>query len=171
MYFSALGTSRLILLPICWQDIHDIMALKSDVGAFSHMLGGVRTRLQVELEMAEDLQSWGQYRIGIYTVHEKKADGSLGQFLGLTGIHNRPDGRGFALRFALWAWARGKGYAREAASVVLNEAHARNLKRVIAITKESNIGSRRILGGIGMHVESSFIRDNHRMLLYVSEYV
>lgn len=167
MCFTELRTSRLILSPVGWQDMQDILALKMDVLAFSSMLGGVRTPWQVQREMAEDIAYWGAHRIGIYAVHERIKN-KKGRFLGITGIHSRKDGRGHALRYALWGWAQGKGYAREAAYAVLTVAHERGYQRIIAVTKESNIASRRVLGGIGMVVEERFLRHGACMLTYAS---
>lgn len=145
----------------------DILALKTDVLTFSSMLGGVRTSWQVQKEMAEDILYWGSHRIGIYTVR-KHIQNRTGQFLGITGIHLRNDNRGHALRFALWGWAQGKGYAREAVFAVLSAAHERGYQRIVAVTKERNIASRRILGSIGMNVEEQFMRHGYKMLTYVS---
>ncbi len=145
----------------------DILSLKMDVLTFSSMLGGVRTSWQVQKEMAEDILYWGSHRIGIYVVRER-IQNKAGQFLGITGIHFRDDGRGHALRFALWEWAQGKGYAREAAYAVLSTAHERGYKRIIAVTKKRNIASRRILGSIGMVVEEEFIRHGNHMLTFAS---
>lgn len=167
MCFTELRTSRLILSPVGWQDMEDILALKMDVLTFSSMLGGVRTPWQVQKEMAEDIQYWGSHRIGIYVIHERMKNKSR-RFLGIAGVHFRHDGRGHALRYALWGWAQGKGYAREAAYVVLTTAHERGYHHIIAVTKENNIASRRVLGGIGMVVEEQFLRHGNQMLTYVS---
>ena len=140
----------------------DMARLKADVGAFGLMLGGVRTRAQAEAEMADDLAFWGRCRIGIFTVREE------GRFQGMTGLHERPDGRGLALRFALFPGARGRGVAREAAAAALRFAHDAGIARVIALARETNIGSRTTLGGIGMTVAARFERDGYTMLVYES---
>ena len=44
-------------------------------------------------------------------------------FVGITGLERRPDGRGVALRFALWPEAQGRGLAREAAGAALRFGH------------------------------------------------
>ncbi|CAI3950674.1 Protein N-acetyltransferase [Commensalibacter communis] len=168
MISSELYTPRLILSPVGWQDLEDVVSLKTDSQAFGHMLGGVRTRLKAEIEMAEDTTYWGCHRIGMYVVRENAQLG-CSRFLGITGIHHRQDGRGYALRFSLWPWAQGKGYAREAAYAVLIEAHLRGHDRIVAIAKEDNIPSRRVLGGIGMVVEEIFMRHGNKMLMYISK--
>jgi RimJ/RimL family protein N-acetyltransferase len=60
--------------------------------------------------------------------------------------------------------------AREAASAALRFAHDEaRLKRVVAVAREDNFGSRMVLGSIGMSISDSFVRDGHRMLVYCSE--
>ena len=78
-------------------------------------------------------------------------------------------GRGFALRFALFPWASGRGLAREAASAALNFAHDAGLRRVLAVAAENNMASRTILGGIGMHVSDTFLRNGQTMMVYESK--
>jgi len=91
------------------------------------------------------------------------------QFLGLVGMHGRPDGRGVALRFALDAAAQGRGYASEAAGAALRYAHERaGLERVIAVARASNIGSRQVLGAIGMTQCESWLRDGEEVLVFES---
>lgn len=155
-------TGRLVLRPVNWRDIDDMARLKADGGAFGQMLGGVCTRQHAEKEMADDIAFWACYRVGIFTVHEH------GKFVGMTGIHDRPDGRGFGLRFALYPWASGRGIAREAANAALSFTHNAGIARVIAVAKESNQASRSILKGIGMHECEQFMRNGQTMLVYES---
>ena len=90
-------------------------------------------------------------------------------FQGITGIHERPDGRGLALRFAVWPDARGRGLAREAASAALRFAHDRaGLARIVAVARGDNFGSRMVLGSIGMRECDAFLQDGHLMLVYES---
>nr|WP_230975557.1 GNAT family N-acetyltransferase [Acetobacter garciniae] len=159
----SLRTPRLVLQPVTWRDMEDMVRLKADSGAFGRMLGGVCTRQQAERDMADDIAFWACHRVGIFTIREN------GRFVGMTGIHDRPDGRGFALRFALFPWASGRGLAREAASAALNFAHDAGLRKVLAVAAENNMASRTILGGIGMHVSDTFIRNGQTMMVYESD--
>ena len=155
-------TARLLLSPVQWRDMDDMAALKGDAGAFALMLGGVRSRVQAEAEMADDLAFWARRGVGIFTVREE------GRFLGMTGMHERPDGRGLSLRFALFPSARGRGIAREAAGAALRFAHDAGEALVIGVAREDNFASRTTLGGIGMTVTSRFERDGYPMLVYES---
>ena len=155
-------TARLVLAPVGWPDLNDMIALKADAGAFGLMLGGVRSRSQATEEMADDIAFWARRRVGIFTIREE------GRFQGMSGIHERPDGLGLGLRFAIWAQARGRGVAREAAAAALRFAHDQGEKRIVAVAKESNFASRTILGGIGMSVCGQFERTGNNMLVYES---
>lgn len=140
------------------------MALKADPLVYGQMLGGVRSRWQVIDELSEDRITWAADGIGMFAIRERRS------FQGITGIHERPDGRGRALRFAVWPEARGRGLAREAASAALRFAHDHaRLPRVVAVARSDNFGSRMVLGSIGMHVFEHFVRDGAAMLTYESK--
>ena len=94
---------------------------------------------------------------------------SAGRFLGVTGLERRPDGRGIALRFALWPEAQGRGLARQAAGAALRFGHQQaRLPRIVAVARENNFASRVVLGGIGMTECDSFIQSGYRMVMYES---
>lgn len=158
-------TGRLVLRPVAWGDVPDLIALKADPRIYAVMLGGVRGPAQVMAELAEDTAFWGAHGVGMWAVR----DADAAPLAGLVGLHRRPDGRGLGLRFAFHAEAQGRGYAREAAGAALRFAHERaGVRRVVAVVRQSNIGSRQVLGGIGMVAVATFDRDGHRMILYES---
>jgi RimJ/RimL family protein N-acetyltransferase len=157
-------TGRLTLTPVGWQDIADLCALKGDPLVYASMLGGVRSPVQVAAELAEDTSFWARHGAGMWIARD-----AAGAALGLTGLHERPDGRGIGLRFAFRPEARGRGLAREAAGAALRFAHDRaHLPRVIAVARQSNIGSRTVLGAIGMRECGAFLRNGEQMLVYES---
>jgi RimJ/RimL family protein N-acetyltransferase len=157
-------TGRLVLNPVGWPDIADLCALKGDPTVYALMLGGVRSPVQVALELTEDTTFWARHGVGMWMARDL-----TGQALGLTGIHERPDGRGIALRFAFRPEVRGRGLAREAAGAALRFAHDRaRLARVVAVARESNISSRTVLGAIGMRRCDAFMRGGERVLIYES---
>ncbi len=150
--------------PVSGRDLSSLIALKSDPLVYGQMLGGVRTQWQTIDELAQDRTFWGERGIGMFAIREG-AD-----FQGITGIHERPDGRGLALRFAVWPGARGRGVAREAASAALRYAmDYRRIARVVAVAREDNFSSRMVLGSIGMTCHGVFYRDGHVMLEYESK--
>ncbi len=160
----AIRTGRLLMTPVGWQDMDELCALKADPRIYATMLGGVRSPMQVAAELAEDNQFWARHGVGMWTVRD--LDGAM---VGLTGLHERVDGRGIAIRFAFRPETRGRGLAREAAGAALRFAHDRaRIRRVVAVSREDNLASRTVLGSIGMRECDSFSRDGDRMLLYES---
>lgn len=159
-----LRTARLVLRPVTGADLPDLSAIKADPRVFAIMLGGVRTSAQAATELAQDVMAWGANGFGIWAIRDLK-----GSFVGITGLEHRPDGRGVALRFALWPELQGFGLAREAAGTALRFGHEQvNLSRIVAVARESNFTSRTILGGIGMSECGSFVQQGWRMLIYIS---
>ena len=158
-------TGRLVLTPVAWGDLDELAALKADPRVYGQMLGGVRTRGQVAAELADDTMFWARHNVGMWTV--RPAEG--GAAIGIVGLHERPDGRGMALRFAFTPESRGRGLAREAAGAALRFAHDRaGIPRVIAVARESNIGSRTVLGAIGMREGETFLRGGEPMVVFES---
>jgi len=158
-----LRTARLVLSPVNGGDLPDLRAIKADPGVFAVMLGGVRNHAQTIEDLARDVSAWGQHGFGIWAIRE------AGRFVGITGLEHRADGRGVALRFALWPEAQGRGLAREAAFATLRFGHDRaGLSRIIAVAREGNIGSRTVLGGIGMREAGTFEQRGYTMILYES---
>ena len=160
-----LRTGRLVLSPVAWGDLQDLQRLKGDPRVFGQMLGGVRGPAQVAAELAEDTAFWARHGTGMWVVRPEGG----GDAIGLVGVHDRPDGRGLALRFAFTPESRGRGLAREAAGAALRHAHERGrLGRIVAVAKESNTSSRMVLGAIGMREAEAFERGGERVLVYES---
>ena len=151
--------------PVAYSDLADLRALKSDPRVFAVMLGGVRGTAAVADELAADIQFWGAHGVGMWAVRDARCEA----FLGLVGLHARPDGRGMAIRFAMTTASQGRGYATEAAGAALRFAHDRvGIGRVVAVARANNIGSRQVLGGIGMVECDTWERDGEVMLVYES---
>ncbi len=163
--FWTVRTARLELTPVGGADLPDLIALKADPRVFAIMLGGVRSAARTVDELAEEVACWGANGWGIWTVRAR----DNGMFVGVTGFMGRPDGRGVALRFALWPEAQGQGLAREAAGAALRYGHDQaGLARIVAVARANNFGSRQVLGGIGMIEAEHFVQAGHPMMLYES---
>ncbi len=158
-------TARLTLAPVSGADLADLQAIKADPRVFAMMLGGVRTAPAAAEELAGDIAFWGARGYGLWAIREAYS----GRFEGIAGFMERPDGRGVALRFALWPESRGRGLAREAAGAALQFGHERaGLRRIVAVAREDNFASRTVLGSIGMHEAERFTQNGHPMVLYES---
>lgn len=158
-------TGRLLMRPVSFGDLADLVALKGDPLVYAVMLGGVRSPVECAGDLAEDIAFWGRHGVGMWAVRDAAGE----RFLGYVGLHGRPDGRGIALRFAFVMSAHGRGYASEAAGAALRFAHDRaRLPRVLAVARETNIGSRQVLGAIGMRLSETYQRDGDNVLVYES---
>ena len=60
------------------------------------MLHGTRSPERAREELEDDIEFWAVRGYGTWCVFETEA----GEFLGIAGLMERPDGRGVALRFA-----------------------------------------------------------------------
>lgn len=152
-------------MPVGGGDLPDLQAIKGDPRVFAIMLGGIRSPQQAAEELADEVVHWGAHGVGTWAVR----DAVNGQLVGITGLEERPDGRGTALRFALWPEAQGRGLAREAAAAALRFGHEQaGLHRIVAVARENNFASRMVLGGIGMTVCDSFMQHGYHMVVYES---
>ena len=163
--FRTLRTARLVMTPVGGADLADLRAIKADPRVFAIMLGGVRNAAQTAEDLAHDVIAWGEHGYGIWAVRQA-ADR---RFVGITGLENRPDGRGIALRFALWPEVQGLGYAREAAGAALRFGHDQaGLKRIVAAARATNFASRTVLGSIGMVPCEEFVLRGYAVILFES---
>ncbi len=160
----SITTPRLSLLPPGLEHLPDLIRLKADEAVFGYMLHGTRSPERTREELEDDIDFWQVRGYGTWSVFLRET----GDFLGIAGLMERPDGRGVAVRFALWPECRGKGYAREAARAALDFGHAVGLKRIIGVARETNMASRAVLGDCGMRESGEFQHRGHRMVIFES---
>jgi RimJ/RimL family protein N-acetyltransferase len=158
------ATERLMMIPPGKENLADLTRLKADERVFGIMLHGVRTAERTREELEDDTDFWEVRGYGTWCVFERTS----GDFLGICGFMERPDGRGVALRYALWPECRGKGYAREAARAALAFGHAAGLKRIIAVARFTNHASRAVMQDIGMTPSGDFRHKGEAMLVFES---
>jgi RimJ/RimL family protein N-acetyltransferase len=159
-----LTTERLMLIPPGKENLPDLIRLKADERVFGWMLHGTRSAERTAEELEDDIDFWEVRGYGTWCVFERGS----GEFLGICGFMERPDGRGVALRYALWPECRGRGYAREAARAAVGFGHRAGLARIIAVAREENEASRAVLTDIGMVPAGEFRHQGHRMLVFES---
>lgn len=157
-------TERLMMIPPGKENLPDLTRLKGDERVFGIMLHGVRTAERTREELEDDTDFWEVRGYGTWCVFERTSGG----FLGICGFMERPDGRGVALRYALWPECRGRGYAREAARAALAFGHAAGLKRIIAVARFTNHASRAVMQDIGMTPAGDFRHKGEAMLVFES---
>jgi RimJ/RimL family protein N-acetyltransferase len=140
-------TERLAMRAYEADDLRQLHAVLYSDEAAMRLLGGPRdlagTRAALERSMSQ--QEFGGY--SFWPVIERES----GLLCGEAGLFPlAPDGPDVALGYAFGSAYWGRGYATEAARAVLAEAFgALGLERVVAITREANLGSRRVLTKLG----------------------
>jgi RimJ/RimL family protein N-acetyltransferase len=140
-----------------------LIALKADPRVFGAMLSGVRSAAQSREELEDDIDYWKACGHGTWAVASREH----AEFLGITGLAARPDGRGVALRFAFHVEAQGHGYAREAAAAALEFGfRVAGLPRIIAVVQNTNTASKAVLASIGMRQHGRFLRCGRCKLVY-----
>ncbi|QCE32411.1 GNAT family N-acetyltransferase [Acetobacteraceae bacterium] len=160
-------TPHLLLTPVSRDDFEDLAKFKADPQSFSHMLGGIRTPQQTQKELEKDLSFWQENALGMFTLRLRGMDvAKKAAFVGISGVHQRPDWSGFALRFAISPSFRGKGMGREAVLSTLDFIFKAGLPSIIALVREDNLPSRRILSSVGMSPCGIFIRKQVPMWIY-----
>jgi len=144
-------TERLVVRPYDADDLEQLHAvLYSDVEAM-RLLGGPRdmagTRFALERSMTQ--QEITGY--SFWPVIERES----GLLIGEAGLFPlSPDGPDVALGYALGSRFWGRGYATEASRGVIAEAFGPlGLQRLVAITREANLGSRHVLQKLGFQME------------------
>ncbi len=144
-------TARLALRAYQPDDLHQLHAVLYSDDAAMRLLGGPRdlagTRAALERSMSQ--QEAAGY--SFWPVFERES----GLLVGEAGLFPlAPDGPDVALGYAFGEPHWGKGYATEAATAVLEEAFGPlRLDRVVAITREANTGSRRVLTKLGFKMQ------------------
>jgi RimJ/RimL family protein N-acetyltransferase len=158
----SLATPRLVLTPIAEADFADLLALTSHPDVGGKLKHGVLTEAETRAQLATYLDSWARNGFGVFAIRTKASSA----FAGIVGLWEHDDGIGVALRYAVMPDHRGQGLAQEAAKAVLDFADRKNIRPVIAVTRENNLASRRILTDLGFALQE--IRDgkDHRTVIY-----
>lgn len=140
-------TERLVLRAYEEADLDQLHTVLYSDEAAMRLLGGPRdlpgTRAALERSISQ--QDFGGY--SFWPVIERES----GLMCGEAGLFPlAPDGPEVALGYAFGSAYWGRGYATEAASAVIAEAFgALGMDRLVAITREANLGSRRVLAKLG----------------------
>ena len=107
-------------------------------------------RIQAWRHMAYLLGHWEMLGYGYYAV-EEKASGNL---VGRVGFTNHPGWPGFELGWTIVPEYQGRGYATEAAKMLLRHAFtALDREHVISLIHPDNAPSRRVAEKLGQKIE------------------
>ncbi|MGB1160582.1 MAG: GNAT family N-acetyltransferase [Alphaproteobacteria bacterium] len=159
-----LTTPRLYMRALGPADVDTVLPLRSDPEAMERMLEGVQDR-RAAIETLKNFEAfWSTQGIGMYGVFARQDD----RFIGEAGIMLRPDGLGLALRYSFLPTARGRGFAREAVTEIVDFALRENggLDRIIAVLSDDNKASQALAEDLGFTLEQSFYRGRQKMLVF-----
>jgi RimJ/RimL family protein N-acetyltransferase len=157
---DSIVTERLLLRPFRPSDLDDLYAMRSLPEVVRFLYGDVRSRAECEELLAERM---AQTRIegegdGIGLAVERREDGRV---IGDMSLWVRSaEHRQGEIGFVFHPGAQGRGYAREAATAVLNVAFGElGLHRVFGRTDGRNDASAALMRRLGMRQEAH-LREN-----------
>ena len=150
--YLPLITPRLSLRRLTPADAEFIFELVNDPD-WIRFIGdrGVRTLDDAQAYMSKGpMTMYEKHGFGLYLVEVRET----GKPVGLSGLLKRDALEDVDIGFAFLPSARGKGYAREAARAVIEEASTyHKLSRLVAITSLDNHSSIRLLESEGFRFE------------------
>lgn len=149
-----ISTGRLVLRPFTLGDDVFILRLLNDPGFVRHIADkGVRDLEGARRYLRDGpLASYARWGFGLWRVELADDDTPIGM-AGLLKRDYLPD---MDIGYAFLPEHGGQGYAREAAAGVLDYARGRlNAPRVLAIVKEDNARSIRLLERLGFEPEGT----------------
>jgi RimJ/RimL family protein N-acetyltransferase len=139
-------TGRLRLRPM-HEDDRDVVARWNADPEFARHLGGVHSRERSDDIFDRWLLHWAEHRFGLFAVEWRET----AELIGRTGVAFHrvwPDDPevGWAVDPAWW----GRGIATEAGAACIAWAFGDlGLSRVVSITTEANLASRRVMAKLG----------------------
>ena len=140
-----LTTERLLLRRIEAGDWRDIQAIWKDIEG-SELAQYDRKKETDDRSVREQIALWASYAES--REHQFWAACLDDRLIGFASFHLQEDGS-YELGYGFHSLWRGKGYARESISAILQELAKQGVRRVVAGTALANRGSVRLLGALG----------------------
>ena len=144
-------TERLVVRPYESTDLAALHAvLYSDEEAMA-LLGGARELVATRAALERSMRQQSVDGYSFWPVIERGS----GQLIGEAGLFPlSPGGPDVSLGYAFGSAHWGRGYATEVARAVVAEAFGPlGMRRLVAITREANAGSRNVLRKLGFRME------------------
>lgn len=140
-------TARLELRPFRVADIPRIHAVLYADAKARRLTGGVATLA----ETTRTIEAYIAWQTALGYSYQAVLERETGDLVGEAGLKPLAgEGPEVELGYAFAPGWWGRGYATEAACAVLDHAwRALGLERVVAVTRERNLGSRRVLQKLG----------------------
>lgn len=152
-----LATPRLALRPMRLEDAADLAERRSDPETAAFQAWTPPYPLERAMALIEGLVALGEPTTGEWFQFavERRADGVV---VGDVALRLDGDGHNGEIGFTLNPWARGNGYATEAAQAVLQYGFVeRRLHRFEASLDPRNVASAKVLERLGFRLEGTLI--------------
>jgi RimJ/RimL family protein N-acetyltransferase len=158
----SLETERLILRPLCGDDLDDLAALQADAQVMRHLGGRPRTRGEMAQRLEKILGHWRRHGFGIFALWEK-ASGRFAGYCGVAYLHGLADAEvTYGLASPFW----GRGLATEALKRCLRYAfEGAGLPRVVGVAAVENVASQRVMEKAGMTLQGPYEYDGKQGVL------
>lgn len=143
MTHPSISTKRLVLTPYEMSDVDELHRVMSKPQVMQHVGTGALTWTEVRDIVARTIDRWNDTGMGWWTIRRQEDHYLIGQIC-LRPENDRPQdiAVGYGLDSAFWR----QGYAREALEAVIAYGFAeKSLKRIVAIVRPENVGSRSLL--------------------------
>lgn len=159
-----LGSERLLLQPFAPADLETLHALWSAPLVRKFLWDDIIIPVEAAQEVISTSQQLFEHKgFGFWNVLSTKGKKHLG-FCGLRFIEDTPD---IEILYGLWPENWGKGYATEAATMVLRFGfEERKLERILAGADSPNIASFRVVERLGMKFFEQTRRNNLEVIYY-----
>jgi len=155
--------ARLNYKPFSHDMLNHLTALHSDVDVMQHMRGGIETRDQSLVTLAEYIDCWQHHGVGMWALFDQQS----GDFVGECGFRYHDVVGGMALRFGLKKTYWGQGLAQEAVGQAIDFAFTKTVMvHVHSIALDVNTRSCQVMELFGFHIASIGVRDTPGLRLY-----
>lgn len=135
----------------------------ADIEVMRYIGGKTLERVLAWRHLSNLVGHWGLLGYGYYAVEEK----GTGNFIGRVGFTNQPGWPGFELGWTIAPRYQGRGYATEAARMLLSYAFDElDQPHVISIIHKDNTPSRRVAEKLGQKVEGECVLIDIPYLVY-----
>ena len=162
-------TERLVLRVFTSSDLDYYLALSSDADTFLFSERGPLSSEEAWTRLLRHVGHWGLLGYGLFAVEEKES----GRFVGEAGLGDfrRQLGAGFdGVPEASWSmtrWARGRGYATEAAKAALNWLEQEQaVDRTVCLIHRDNKASLNVARKLGYGVYDECVYRGYPALLH-----
>jgi RimJ/RimL family protein N-acetyltransferase len=145
-----LETERLRFRMLRESDFPTLEKHAADMNVMRYLGGKTMDTIQAWRHMAYQIAHWQLRGYGYYAVEDK----ATGTFVGRVGFTNQTGWPGFELGWTIWPEFQGRGYASEAARMLLRYAFDElDQPHVLSLIHPDNAPSRRVAEKLGETIE------------------